>query len=87
MYAARWLIEMFHKKLKSGCHIESRQFETHATYCRYLAMAPRSRAARSRGWATFDCIVAWRLLYLTLAVRVNPESGPSQGPSPLQPRA
>jgi len=65
MYAARWLIEMFHKTLKSGCRIETRQFETRATYCRYLAMAPRR--------ATFDCIVAWRLLYLTLAVRVNPD--------------
>ena len=58
-YAVRWLIEMFHKTLKSGCHIEKRQFESFDNFCRYLAL---------------DSIVAWRLLYMTLLARATPHT-------------
>jgi hypothetical protein len=56
-YACRWLIELFHKILKSGCLIEKRQFEAVDTFTRYLAL---------------DSIVAWRLLFLTLQARCTP---------------
>lgn len=56
-YAARWLIEMFHKVLKSGCKIESRQLHALDTFKRYLVI---------------DSIVAWRVLALTLLSRQSP---------------
>ena len=56
-YACRWLIEMFHKILKSGCQIEERQFETFDNFRRYLSI---------------DSIVAWRVLHLTLLGRQTP---------------
>ena len=57
-YAIRWLIEMFHKVLKSGCQIEERQFETLPNFQRYLAI---------------DSVVAWRVLFLTVIGRAEPE--------------
>lgn len=57
-YAIRWLIEMFHKVLKSGCQIEERQFETLPNFRRYL---------------TIDSVVAWRVLFLTVIGRVEPD--------------
>jgi len=56
-YAARWLIEVYHKVLKSGCRIEARQFEQVDRLKRYLAL---------------DSIVAWQVLYLTMAGREMP---------------
>lgn len=56
-YAARWLIEVYHKILKSGCRIEARQFEQAARLKRYLAL---------------DSVVAWQVLYLTMAGREMP---------------
>jgi hypothetical protein len=57
-YAQRWQIEMLHKVLKSGCHIERRQLETRSALERLLML---------------DLIVAWRLLHLTKATRHKPE--------------
>jgi hypothetical protein len=56
-YAARWLIEVYHKILKSGCRIEARQFEQAARLKRYVAV---------------DSVVAWQGLYLTMAGREMP---------------
>lgn len=56
-YAARWLIEVYHKVLKSGCRIEARQFEQGDRLKRYVAL---------------DSIVAWQVLYLTMAGREMP---------------
>lgn len=56
-YTYRWLIERYHYTLKSGCGIEKLQLET----ARRLEMA----------LATYS-IVAWRLLWLTYEVRMNP---------------
>ncbi len=58
-YSYRWLIERYHFTLKSGCGIEELQLET----------ADRIE----RALATYS-IVAWRLLWLTIDARVNPES-------------
>lgn len=57
-YTCRWMVEMFHKVLKSGCRIEERQFGDYETISRYLAV---------------DSVVAWRVLYLTLVSRQLPD--------------
>jgi hypothetical protein len=56
-YACRWVAEMYHKVMKSGCRIEQRQFDDLENLRRYLAM---------------DAIVAWRVLYLTMQGRETP---------------
>lgn len=50
-YTCRWLIEIYHQVLKSGCRVEQRQFETSERIRRYLAV---------------DSVVAWRVLFLTM---------------------
>jgi hypothetical protein len=57
-YTCRWIVELYHKVLKSGCQVEERQFETYETIQRYLAV---------------DGVVAWRVLYMTLVSRTQPE--------------
>ena len=57
-YRTRWIIEIYHKVLKSGCQIETRQFETANRIERYLAI---------------DSIVAWRILGLTFQSRETPD--------------
>lgn len=57
-YACRWLIETYHKVLKSGCKIESRQIEAAESLERYLAV---------------DSVVAWRVLGLTMQSRETPD--------------
>jgi hypothetical protein len=56
-YACRWVAEMYHKVLKSGCRIERRQFDDLNNLRRYLAI---------------DAIVAWRVLYMTMQDRETP---------------
>jgi hypothetical protein len=58
-YACRWGIEVFHKVLKSGCHIEAKQLET---------------ADRLRRCLALYSVVAWRVLYATLLARVLPDA-------------
>lgn len=57
-YSCRWVIEMFHRVLKSGCLIEERQFDDLENIQRFLAV---------------DSVVAWRVLYLTLLSRETPK--------------
>ena len=56
-YAGRWGIEVFHRVLKSGCQIESRQ----------LGGADRLEACLA-----IDLIVAWRIFHLTKLGRETP---------------
>jgi hypothetical protein len=56
-YSCRWLNEIYHKVLKSGCRIEARQFGDVANLKRYLAL---------------DAVVAWQVLYATLVGRQQP---------------
>jgi hypothetical protein len=56
-YTRRWLVERYHFVLKSGCRIEHLQLETFDRL--------------ERAIATY-CIVAWRLLWLSYAARVQP---------------
>lgn len=57
-YARRWGIEVFHKTLKSGCQIESRQ----------LGSADRIEACLA-----IDMVVAWRIFHLTKLGRETPD--------------
>lgn len=57
-YSCRWVVEMFHRVLKSGCRIEERQFDDLENTKRFLAL---------------DSVVAWRVLYLTLTGREIPQ--------------
>jgi len=56
-YAGRWGIEVFHRVLKSGCQIETRQ----------LAGADRLEACLA-----IDMVVAWRIHHLTKLGRETP---------------
>jgi hypothetical protein len=56
-YTCRWVIEMYHKVLKSGCRVEERQFANLDNLSRYLAL---------------DAVIAWRILYLTFLNREKP---------------
>lgn len=62
-YAQRWVIEVLHKVLKSGCQIEQRQLETAVRLQRVLML---------------DLIVAWRVLALCRAGRATPDVPASQ---------
>ena len=57
-YAARWGIEVYHRTLKSGCQIETRQ----------LGSADRIEACLA-----IDLVVAWRILHLTKLGREHPD--------------
>ncbi len=58
-YCLRWRIEMYHKVLKSGFHIE---------HCRL------GDAQRLIRYVTVMSIIAWRLFLLTLIARTHPEA-------------
>lgn len=57
-YTCRWTIEVWHRVLKTGCRIESRQLES----VDRLAVA-----------LTLYSIVAWRILYATMLSRIDPD--------------
>jgi len=57
-YAGRWGIEVFHRVLKSGCKIETRQ----------LAGADRLEVCLA-----IDLVVAWRIFHLTKLGRQTPD--------------
>ena len=58
----RWKIEMFHKVLKSGCRAEASKLRT---------------AERLANLMAVFCIVSWRVLWLTMLARAEPEASPS----------
>jgi hypothetical protein len=57
-YSVRWGIEVYHRTLKSGCRIETRQ----------LGSADRIEACLA-----IDMVVAWRILHLTKLGREHPD--------------
>jgi hypothetical protein len=57
-YTQRWGIEVYHRTLKSGCQIETRQ----------LGSADRIEACLA-----IDLVVAWRILHLTKLGREHPD--------------
>jgi hypothetical protein len=60
-YAMRWKIETFHKILKSGCRAEESRLRSAERIAKLLALF---------------CIIAWRILWLSLAHRAEPEAAP-----------
>ena len=56
-YCCRWEVEVYFRVLKSGCRVESLQFETSERLTKCLAVY---------------LIVAWRVLYLTMLGRTQP---------------
>jgi hypothetical protein len=57
-YTRRWGIEVFHRTLKSGCKIETRQL---------------GHADRIEACLAIDLVVAWRIFHLTKLGRETPE--------------
>ena len=57
-YALRWKIETFHKVLKSGCRAEDSKLRSAERLANLIAMM---------------CILAWRVLWLTMVNRTSPE--------------
>lgn len=58
-YACRWGIEVWHKVLKSGCKIESRQLADAENLKRLLVVYS---------------VIAWRIMYATLLARAVPDA-------------
>jgi hypothetical protein len=60
-YALRWKIEVFHKILKSGCRAEQARLRTAPRLVNLLAVF---------------CILSWRVFWLTMSNRIDPEADP-----------
>ena len=58
-YARRWGIEVYHRTIKSGCRIEDRRLDDAESMQACLAI---------------DLVVAWRVYWLTMAGREDPET-------------
>jgi hypothetical protein len=58
-YAQRWKVETFHKVLKSGCQAEQSKLRT---------------ADRLTNLIAVFCIIAWRVFWLTMLHRTNPNA-------------
>jgi Transposase DNA-binding/Transposase Tn5 dimerisation domain len=58
-YTCRWGIEVWHKVLKSGCRVESRQLDDAENIKRMLAVFS---------------VVAWRIIYAGMLARVIPDA-------------
>jgi len=58
-YAMRWKIETFHKILKSGCRAEDSRLRT---------------AERLVNLISIFCILSWRIFWMTMLQRINPNS-------------
>ena len=57
-YSCRWGIEVWHRILKSGCHLEARQLRTADRLHRALVLYS---------------VLAWRILYATMLARAVPD--------------
>jgi Transposase DNA-binding len=61
-YAMRWKIEVFHKILKSGCRAEQSKLRT---------------AERLVNLISVFCILSWRIFWMTMVNRSDPNSSPT----------
>ena len=55
----RWKIETFHKILKSGCKAEESKLQTSERLTNFVALL---------------CVVSWRVFWLTMSNRCDPEA-------------
>jgi hypothetical protein len=60
-YAQRWKIELFHKILKSGCHVEAARLRTAERLTKLIAVF---------------CILSWRIFWTTMIARTAPDTPP-----------
>ena len=60
-YAQRWKIETFHKILKSGCRAEEARLRTAERLVNLIAIL---------------CILSWRIFWITMLNRTQPEASP-----------
>jgi hypothetical protein len=56
-----WKIELFHKILKSGCHVEAARLRTAERLTKLIAMC---------------CILSWRIFWTTMIARTAPDAPP-----------
>ncbi|MEF2554600.1 IS4 family transposase [Aurantimonas sp. A2-1-M11] len=68
-YAMRWKIEVFHKVLKSGCCAENAKLRTADRLANLLALFS---------------IVSWRVLWMTMIARAEPDAHPSAALTPSE---
>ena len=68
-YAQRWKIETFHKILKSGCRAEESRLRTAERLVNLVAVL---------------CILGWRIFWLTMINRSEPDAIPQVGFSELE---
>jgi len=68
-YAMRWKIEVFHKVLKSGCRAEDAKLRTADRLANLLALF---------------CIVSWRVLWMTMIARTEPDAEPTLALTPSE---
>jgi hypothetical protein len=61
-YAQRWKIETFQKILKSGCGAEEAKLRTAERLANLIAIL---------------CIVSWRIFWITMLNRTDPEASPN----------
>jgi len=61
-YALRWKIEVYHKILKSGCRVEESGLRTAERLVRLVAVC---------------CILSWRIFWMTMINRIQPEAPPT----------
>lgn len=60
-YALRWKAEVFHKVMKSGCRAEESRLQTAERLVKFLALVT---------------VVSWRIFFLTMTARVEPDGPP-----------
>jgi hypothetical protein len=60
-YAMRWKIETFHKILKSGCRAEQSKLRATERLTKLISVF---------------CILSWRIFWLTMVCRINPQESP-----------
>lgn len=68
-YASRWKIETFHKILKSGCKVEESKLRTSERMVNLIAIF---------------CIVSWRIFWMTMLQRTEPEAPPEAAFTPTE---
>lgn len=68
-YALRWKIEVFHKILKSGCRVEDSRLRTAERLVRLIAVC---------------CILSWRVFWMTMLNRAEPEANPAKAFAQLE---
>lgn len=68
-YARRWKIEVFHKVMKSGCKAEDAKLRTAERLVKLLAVL---------------AVVSWRVFWITMSGRTNPEAPPETALTPAE---